>query len=190
MGVVIGGRCGSCRTADLQSSGRDGAILFDGIAQPWLKEAAKRWARARLLAGGAPSTMAHYVHHVAAFSGWLADRAPEVVSPAGITRVVLEDWLLSIRSSGLAAGNEDLAGVGGAAVLGGAVGGRAGRDAAQRDDPCRRDPVRRLPAAARDRSAACSTSSSTQQPGAAALRAAPHDRSCCWRSPGCGSRAS
>ena len=92
--------------ADLLSTGRDGAILFDRIAQPWLREAAKRWARARLLAGGAPSTMAHYVHHVAAFSGWLGDRAPEVVSPAGITRVVLEDWLLSIRSSGLAAGTK------------------------------------------------------------------------------------
>src|SRR5436190_15191154 len=37
--------------ADLQSIGRDGAILFDRIAQPWLKEAAKRWARARLSAG-------------------------------------------------------------------------------------------------------------------------------------------
>ena len=92
--------------ADLQSTGRDGAILFGRIAQPWLKEAAKRWARARLLAGGAPSTMAHYVGHVAAFGGWLADRVPEVVSPAGITRVVLEDWLLSIRSSGLAAGTK------------------------------------------------------------------------------------
>jgi len=92
--------------ADLQSVGRDGAILFDGIAQPWLKDAAKRWARSRLLSGGAPSTMSSYVHHVAMFSGWLADRVPAVVSPAGITRVVLEDWLLSIRSSGLAAGTK------------------------------------------------------------------------------------
>ena len=92
--------------ADLQGAGREGAILFDRITQPWLREAAKRWARARLLAGGASSTMAHYVGHVAAFSGWLAGRVPEVVSPAGITRSVLEDWLLSIRSSGLAAGTK------------------------------------------------------------------------------------
>ena len=91
--------------ADLQT-GRDGAILFDGIAQPWLKEAAKRWARARLLAGGAPTTMSNYVHHVSAFSGWLAERVPEVVSPAGITRTVLEDWLLAVRASGLAAGTK------------------------------------------------------------------------------------
>ena len=92
--------------ADLQNTGRDGAILFDRIAQPWLKEAAKRWARTRLLAGGAPSTMSNYVLHVRAFSDWLADPVPEVSSPAGITRTVLEDWLLSIRSSGLAPGTK------------------------------------------------------------------------------------
>ncbi|MGO9750701.1 MAG: tyrosine-type recombinase/integrase [Solirubrobacteraceae bacterium] len=92
--------------ADLQIVSRGGAILFDGIAQPWLKDAAKRWARSRLLAGGAPSTMSSYVHHVAMFSGWLADRVPEVSSPAQITRTVLEDWLLSIRSSGLAPGTK------------------------------------------------------------------------------------
>ena len=86
--------------ADLQIVSRDGAILFDGIAQLWLKDAAKRWARSRLLAGGAPSTMSSYVHHVAMFSGWLADRVPEVSSPVQITRTVLEDWL----SSGLAQG--------------------------------------------------------------------------------------
>jgi site-specific recombinase XerD len=92
--------------ADLQSIDRDGAVLFDGIAQPWLKEAAKRWARSRLLAGGAPSTMSNYVLHVRAFGGWLAERVPEVSSPAQITRVVLEDWLLSIRASGLAPGTK------------------------------------------------------------------------------------
>ena len=92
--------------ADLQSTDRDGAILFDRIAQPWLKEAAKRWARARLLAGGAPSTMAHNVLHVWAFSGWLAERVPEVSSPAEITRAALEDWLLAVRAGGLAAGTK------------------------------------------------------------------------------------
>ena len=60
---------------DLRSTGVDGAIIFSGIAQPWLKEAAKRWVHARLLAGGAPSTMANYVLHVRAFSTWLAERA-------------------------------------------------------------------------------------------------------------------
>src|SRR5450755_2282184 len=32
--------------SDLHSTGRAGSILFSGIPQPWLKEAAKRWARA------------------------------------------------------------------------------------------------------------------------------------------------
>jgi integrase len=92
--------------SDLHSTGRAGSILFSGIPQPWLKEAAKRWARARLLAGGAPSTMASYVQHVRAFSGWLADRAPGVSSPAGVTRTVLEDWLLAVRANGLAPGSK------------------------------------------------------------------------------------
>jgi site-specific recombinase XerD len=92
--------------ADLRSTGLDGAILFERIAQPWLKEAAKRWARARLLAGGSPSTVSNYVLHVRAFGGWLAERVPEVSSPAGITRRVLEDWLLAVRASGLAAGTK------------------------------------------------------------------------------------
>ena len=127
--------------ADLQGAGRGGAILFDRITQPWLREAAKRWARARLLAGGASSTMAHYVGHVAAFSGWLAGRVPEVVSPAGITRGVLEDWLLSIRSSGLAAGTKNSRVSAVRLFLEEQWGGRAGADAAQRDDPRRRDPV-------------------------------------------------
>src|SRR5947209_8527870 len=93
--------------SDLHSSVRAGSILFAGIPQPWFKEAAKRWARSRLLAGGAPSTMSHYVQHVRAFSVWLADRAPAVSSPSGITRAVLEDWMLAVRSSGLAPGSKD-----------------------------------------------------------------------------------
>jgi site-specific recombinase XerD len=92
--------------SDLHSSVRAGSILFAGIPQPWFKEAAKRWARARLLAGGAPSTMSHYVQHVRTFSVWLAERTPAVSSPSGITRAVLEDWMLAIRASGLAAGSQ------------------------------------------------------------------------------------
>ena len=92
--------------SDLHSNVRAGSILFAGIPQPWFKEAAKRWARARLLAGGAPSTMSHYVQHVRTFSVWLAERTPAVSSPSQITRAVLEDWMLAIRSSGLATGSK------------------------------------------------------------------------------------
>jgi integrase len=90
--------------ADLQGGGD--AILFSGLLQPWLKEAVKRWVRARLLAGVASSTMRNYVLHVRAFSAWLAERAPGVSSPAGITRGVLEDYLLAVRSSDLAGGTK------------------------------------------------------------------------------------
>ena len=151
------------------------SILFDGIPQPWLKEAAKRWARARLLAGGAPSTMRNYVQHVRTFSAWLADRAPAVSSPAGITRAVLEDWLLAIRSSGLAAGSkaarvtavrlfleeqweDGLAGLPRTAVI-----------------HARRGPAQPLAAAAaRDRGAGVRPVHRPREPGAAAVRAAPH----------------
>ena len=51
-------------------------------------------------------TMAQYVLHVRAFSGWLSECSPVVSSPAQITRPVLEDWLLSVRSSGLATGTK------------------------------------------------------------------------------------
>ena len=58
--------------------------------------------QARLLRGGAPTTMHNYVQHVSMFAQWFADRAPAVSSPSGITRAVLEDWMLAVRSSGLA----------------------------------------------------------------------------------------
>ena len=47
-------------------------IHFERIGQPWLKEAAKRWARARLLADTAPRTMSSYLVGIAHFSEWLA----------------------------------------------------------------------------------------------------------------------
>ena len=122
---------------DLRSTRRHGAILFAGIAQPWLREAAKRWARARLLAGGAPTTMASCVQHVQTFSEWLADRTSEVSSPAQITRAVLEDWLLAVRAKRTGCWHQGDTGHGGAVVVGGAVERRAGGVAAGGDDPCR-----------------------------------------------------
>ena len=92
--------------SDLHSSSSTGAIVFSGLVQPWLREAAKRWVRARLLTGTAPNSLRHYVDHLQAFSGWLAERTSEVNSPAQITRPVLEDYLLAVRASGLAAGTK------------------------------------------------------------------------------------
>jgi hypothetical protein len=72
-------------------------IRFDRICQPWLKEAAKRWARMRLLADTSPRTMSAYVVGVRYFSEWLAEHAPEVGAPAGLSRAVLEDDMLWVR---------------------------------------------------------------------------------------------
>ena len=69
-------------------------IRFERIAQPWLKEAAKRWARMRLLADTSPRTMSAYLVGVRHFSEWLAEHAPEVNMPAELSRAVLEDYML------------------------------------------------------------------------------------------------
>ena len=57
-------------------------LRFERICQPWLKEAAKRWARGRLLADTAPRTMSAYLVSVRHFSQWLAEHAREVSAPA------------------------------------------------------------------------------------------------------------
>jgi integrase len=72
-------------------------IRFDRITQPWLKEAAKRWARMRLLSDTSPRTMSSYMIGVRYFSEWLAEHAPEVSAPAGLSRAVLEDYMLWVR---------------------------------------------------------------------------------------------
>ncbi|MGZ6692431.1 MAG: tyrosine-type recombinase/integrase, partial [Solirubrobacteraceae bacterium] len=79
-------------------SEQHGTIRFDRIVQPWLREAAKRWARARLLASTSPDTMRVYLRDLTVFSEWVAERAPEVVAPALIDRALLEDYLLWIRT--------------------------------------------------------------------------------------------
>jgi site-specific recombinase XerD len=88
---------------DLADGSDGGAILrFDGLAQAWLKEAAKRWARARLLTGTKPQSVMSYLVDLREFSRWLDDRAPDVASPAAISRGLLEDYMLAVRTSKLA----------------------------------------------------------------------------------------
>lgn len=72
-------------------------IYFTRIGQPWLKEAAKRWARARLLGDTTPRTMSAYMVSIRCFSGWLTTHAPEVSAPSSLSRAVLEDYMLWIR---------------------------------------------------------------------------------------------
>lgn len=83
---------------DLSSGYRgEETLRFERICQPWLKEAAKRWARARLLGDTAPRTMSAYLVSVRHFSQWLAEHAREVSAPAFLSRPVLEDYRLWVR---------------------------------------------------------------------------------------------
>jgi integrase len=72
-------------------------IHFKRISQPWLKEAAKRWARARLLSDTAPRTISSYLVGIAHFSEWFAQHAPEVSAPGLLSRAVVEDYMLWVR---------------------------------------------------------------------------------------------
>jgi integrase/ferredoxin len=72
-------------------------LRFERISQAWLKEAAKRWARTRLLADTAPRTMSAYLVSVRHFSQWLAAHASEVNVPVALSRAVLEDYMLWVR---------------------------------------------------------------------------------------------
>jgi hypothetical protein len=103
-GRLIGGRCARCSQRPSQQQHRGDRVLGAGAAVA--EVAVKRWVRARLLSGTAPSSLRHYVDHLQAFSGWLAERTSEVSSPAQLTRLVLEDYMLAVRSSGLAAGTK------------------------------------------------------------------------------------
>ena len=110
-------------------------IRFERIGQPWLKEAAKRWARARLLADTAPRKMSSYLVGIAYFSEWLAAHAPEVSAPSGLSRAVLEDYMLWVRhESPWKPGDAQSAAVGGAPGAGGAARGRVGGVAGGRGD--------------------------------------------------------
>ena len=90
---------------DLAIEHRGEAVVhFERIGQPWLKEAAKRWARARLLARHAPQTMSGLSGRDCARSArWLADACAggERAAPRCQPRV-LEDYMLWVRTSRLA----------------------------------------------------------------------------------------
>jgi site-specific recombinase XerD len=87
---------------DLSSTHRGERIIsFERIAQPWLKEAAKRWVRARVLAGTSIGSLSSYMNDLSAFSEWLAAQRPDLRGPSGLTRSVVEDYMLFIRTEPL-----------------------------------------------------------------------------------------
>lgn len=77
--------------------GRD-VVKFTGISQPWLREAVKEWSRFRLGAGYAFGTIEAAAQNMTRFSTFLSTR-PEVVDHTGITRELLEKFLLWMLTS-------------------------------------------------------------------------------------------
>jgi hypothetical protein len=75
---------------------------FAIIDQPWLRESVKAWCRFRLGAGYAFNTIDAAGQNMARFSTFLTDR-PEVVDATGVTREVIEAFLVWMATSHWAA---------------------------------------------------------------------------------------
>ena len=80
--------------------GRD-RVSFVRISQPWLNQAAKRWARWRLATGCAFTTIAAGALALRRFSRFLAEVSPDADERA-IDRPLLESYLAWLAGSGLA----------------------------------------------------------------------------------------
>ena len=70
-----------------------GAVSFTGVAQPWLREGVKRWARQRLASGCAFNTISAGAIAFKRFSSFLGCCQPPVQHPQDIDRAVLERYL-------------------------------------------------------------------------------------------------
>jgi len=76
-------------------------IRFDGIAQPWLRDAIKRSSRFRLGAGKSFGTVSIDERALRWFSRFLTEQHPAVASAQGLDRRVLEHYLSWLGSSTL-----------------------------------------------------------------------------------------
>ena len=70
-----------------------GALSFTGIGQPWLREAAKLWARQRLATGCAFNTICAGVLAFKRFSSFLGCCQPPAQHPEQVDRALLERYL-------------------------------------------------------------------------------------------------
>lgn len=75
-------------------------ISFEGIDQPWLRAAGKRWARFRL-ATKAPSTVKNDVKALARFATFLHEHRRGAANESAVTRAVLEAYLPWLAATGL-----------------------------------------------------------------------------------------
>lgn len=101
-------------TTDAGKPNSRNRLRFDWIAQPWLRDLVKRWARLRLSSGLAVGTVVPDVKALQRFSTFLTEAAPEVDALAGLERGVLERYLawLAISRLGHGAREDAVTGVG------------------------------------------------------------------------------
>lgn len=78
------------------------SVRFDGIAQPWLRAATKRWARHRIGSGKAFSSVSLDVAAMGWFGRYLLLRCPDATDERVITRALLEDYLAWLAGARLA----------------------------------------------------------------------------------------
>jgi integrase len=88
--------------------GRD-HVTFAGIAQPWLREAVKRWARQRLASGCSFNTVTTAATALRRFSLFLAECDPPIVMPEQIGRPLIERYLAWVNSRPLADASKNVA---------------------------------------------------------------------------------
>lgn len=73
-------------------------VNFSNIEQRWLRESVKEWCRFRLGAGYAFGTIDGTAQNMARFSAFLTSR-PGVVNPTGLTRELIEAFLVWMATS-------------------------------------------------------------------------------------------
>ncbi len=78
-----------------------GPVNFSGIAQPWLREAVKCWARQRLAVNSAFATLSAGVLALKRFSSFLDACEPPVTRPDEIDRAAIERYLAWLAPLGL-----------------------------------------------------------------------------------------
>jgi site-specific recombinase XerD len=85
------------RLRNLGISEGPGSVRFDGIAQPWLKDPAKRWARWRLSSGLGAGSVVKGAVAITRFSEFLASPAVNVNRLAQVNRALLERYLADLH---------------------------------------------------------------------------------------------
>ena len=75
-------------------------VSFERIGQPWLRNAVKTWARARLVGGMSFGAIRRDATAMSTFAAWLFDAHPQANDASVITRVTIEEYLAHLAANG------------------------------------------------------------------------------------------